>query len=238
MEEPTDRAGLQVVRILTSLVAAGLFLTACTPSPDAPEAAGADGLTEDTAGAPDPTWEPIEIALTLYLVDVDPATSSDADADISTERTEEELMTIAADMAAIWAQAGVVFEPLTIRRISIPAAVLNPIAASLNADRFFDQAGRTFEVPDPGAINGFYLAEAGGVNGFAPRNSRIFFVVDEPTVDDERVSSHEIGHILGLHHVLHDRTMLMFSGTNGTALSESEQYVARYGAQGILDNQR
>ena len=55
---------------------------------------------------------------------------------------------------------------------------------------------------------------------------------------DRRVSSHEVGHILGLHHVLTDSNRLLFSGTNGMALTDEEAAVARYVAQGILDGVR
>jgi predicted Zn-dependent protease len=57
-------------------------------------------------------------------------------------------------------------------------------------------------------------------------------------VHHERVTSHEIGHILGLHHVLDNSDRLMYSGTNGMALSEEEITVARYAAQGLLDGLR
>ena len=99
---------------------------------------------------------------------------------------------------------------------------------------FFDQVNRTFVLEDGRAINGFYVREAFGVNGFAPLGSSVFFVVDEPSVHDERVSSHEIGHIFGLHHDLEDDAQLMFSGTNGTGLSAIEQTVSRYGIQRIF----
>ena len=92
--------------------------------------------------------------------------------------------------------------------------------------------------PPPGIVNGFYVREAAGVNGFAPTGRRIFFVVDEPSVHDERVSSHEVGHIFGLHHDLNNPGRLMFSGTNGTTLRPEEQAVARYIAQGLLDGAR
>jgi hypothetical protein len=87
----------------------------------------------------------------------------------------------------------------------------------------------------PGLINGFYVARAAGVNGFTPTGSTVFFVVDEPSVHDERVSSHEIGHILGLRHAADDAGRLMFSGTNGMTLTGQEEDVARYGAEGLVD---
>jgi hypothetical protein len=58
-------------------------------------------------------------------------------------------------------------------------------------------------------------------------------VIDEPSVFDRRVSSHEVGHMLGLHHVLDDPGRLLYSGTNGMSLTEDEATVARYFARGI-----
>ena len=115
------------------------------------------------------------------------------------------------------------------------------------ASRFIQKDGRAFlvaanqgrfEIPDPGALIGFYVPDAGGANGFAPLALRTFFVSDVSTVHDERVSSHEIGHILGLHHALEDQDRLMFSGTNGMTLTADEIAVARYVAQGLLDGVR
>lgn len=60
---------------------------------------------------------------------------------------------------------------------------------------------------------------------------------DEPSVPDERVSSHEIGHILGLHDVLDDSSRLMLSGTDGTALTAPEIAIARSATIGIHEGQ-
>lgn len=97
---------------------------------------------------------------------------------------------------------------------------------------------REINLPLFAPIVGFYVRDLGGPNGINPANSNTFFVMDTPSVHDERVTSHEIGHILGLHHVLDDAGRLMYSGTNGTALSDEEQAVARYSAKGILDRVR
>ncbi|MDX1521972.1 MAG: hypothetical protein R3264_10125, partial [Anaerolineae bacterium] len=103
---------------------------------------------------------------------------------------------------------------------------------------FFQAAASEIELPEPSLLNGFYAQSIGGPNGITPFGSRTFFVTDQPTVHDERVSSHEIGHILGLHHALDDPNRLMFSGTNGMTLSPEEIAAARYVAQGLLDGVR
>lgn len=157
---------------------------------------------------------------------------------LSSQRTEDGLRVIADNMGEVWAQASVIFDPITVETIAAPTEVLQAIASGLDTTAFFDQAGVTFDIPNPSAVNGFYIRTAGRVNGFAPSRSRVFFVIDEPSVHDERVSSHEVGHIFGLHHQLEDPGTLMFSGTNGTVLTEEEIIVARYSAQGVLDGQR
>jgi len=191
-----------------------------------PIAVAAEGLPRET---------PVTVPLSLYLVHdaTDAAGSS-----LSSQRTEEDLEIISRNMGVVWSQANVVFDPVNIETVQVPPDVLEAIALGLDTTAFFDQVGDTFEIPNASAVNGFYVRTAGQANGFAPIGSRVFFVIDEPSVNDERVSSHEVGHILGLHHQLDDPETLMFSGTNGTILNEDEIVVARYTAQGVLDGVR
>jgi hypothetical protein len=224
-----------------------LTLVACSGSPGAaapgesapPLETGRATTVVDTARTlgSEPEREPITVSLSLYVV-----SDSDADADsgsgLGTQRSAADVEAIVADIAPVWAQADIVFDPVRVLEIEMPADVLAEIATAGGTDAFFTGAGRTFDVPEAGDINGFYVREAAGVNGFTPIGSRVFFVVDEPTVNDRRVSSHEIGHIFGLHHELVDETRLMYSGTNGELLTDIEQAVARYGAQGVADDVR
>ena len=180
-----------------------------------------------------PKREPIIVSLSLYVV-----SDAGGDSGLGTQRSIADVEAIASEIALVWAQADVIFDPVRVLEIETPAGVLGEIAATGGTDAFFAGAGRTFDIPAAGDINGFYVREAAGVNGFTPIASRVFFVVDEPTVNDRRVSSHEIGHIFGLHHELRDQTRLMYSGTNGELLIDIEQTAARYGAEGIANGAR
>jgi Matrixin len=73
------------------------------------------------------------------------------------------------------------------------------------------------------SVNGVYL---GGRTCFVQETAKLKPIeggIDEPL---PRVTSHEIGHALGLPH-RQDRTNLMASGTTGTSLNEAEVAVAR-----------
>ena len=156
-----------------------------------------------------------------------------SDSDLSSTRTVDEVQLIADQIGNIWSQANIIFDPITVQQIEIPTPVLQGILLG-NTDQFFAQVNTTFVVENAQAINGFFVRSAFGVNGFNPQGSNLFFVVDEPSVPDERVSSHELGHVFGLHHDPVDPSQLMFSGTNGTGLSSLEQTVARYTAIGLF----
>lgn len=192
---------------------------------DAAEPADATAAAEPAA----PARDEIVVPLTLHLAVEAGAPTSD----LSSQRTLEGLQVIAEDMREIWAQAGVVLDPVNVHQIEMPTQVLQGILLG-NTSQFFTQVNSTFFPESSQAINGFYVRSAFGVNGFTPQGSNLFFVVDEPSVPDERVSSHEVGHIFGLHHDLEDPTQLMFSGTDGTGLSELEQQVSRYVAVGLF----
>lgn len=215
---------------------AGLVLGGCgTVSTVSNSAGSTTSSTTSSSAAPIALDEgvprdPIVIPLTLYrLLD---------GGELGTVRTADGISLIGERVNEIWAQANIAFDPLLVRDIEVSSDLLAPIVATGNIDPFIDGLRTSVNAPDPGVFNGFYLSAAFGVNGFAPTGTRTFFVVDEPTVHDERVSSHEIGHLLGLHHDADDPDQLMFSGTNGTTLDGVEQAVSRYIAQGVLSGQR
>jgi len=173
--------------------------------------------------------EIISLSISLFLLMDD---KENPDPEISTHRTEADLREILEGMNEIWRQAGIRLELDTVESVEVPEAMLRGMQAG-DLRPFFSAMGRGIALPEPSTINGFYLRRVGGPNGINRFRSRTFFVIDEPSVFDRRVSSHEVGHMLGLHHVLDDPGRLLFSGSNGMALTEDEATVARYFAQGI-----
>lgn len=178
--------------------------------------------------------ETIVVDISLYLLVDDLDTPITA---ISSRRSEGDLREILDGINEIWRQADIRFDPKFVGSVEVPEAVLRRLVQG-DLQTFLTKIGNSLSVPQPSTVNGFYVRNIGGPNGINPFRSRTFFVIDEPSVHDRRVSSHEIGHIFGLHHVLTDSDRLLFSGTNGMALTEDEATVARYVAQGILDGVR
>lgn len=201
-----------------------LLLTACAPS----------GATTAQGDLPS-TVEPIVLSLSLYIVD---ELGSRSDSHLSSQRDVAEVQQIAEQIQAIWDQAGVELDVTTITRVEASTEVLSELSTGETGGFLNDLFNRTIPVAGAGAVNGFYVGSLDSINGIAPFGSRVFLVTDEPTVHDERVSSHEIGHILGLHHTTDHSDRLMFSGTNGIELTDDEIQAARYAAQGVADGLR
>jgi hypothetical protein len=195
-----------------------LLLAACSPVVSAVQQGDA---------APSAT---VEMSVSLYVVH----SSDGPESEPSSQRTVAGLTEVFSRMQAIWEPAGINLTLASSAVITAPGSVLQDLSAG-STSSFFDLASAgAIAVPDPGTILGFYVKEIGTVNGLTPQGTRVFFVADDPSVHDERVSSHEIGHILGLSHTLNDAGRLMYSGTNGMDITEEESIVARYGAIAIL----
>lgn len=181
-----------------------------------------------------PSQDRITISISMYLLvdDID-----NPNPDISTDRTMGELRDILDKMNDIWSQADIELELNYVGYVAVPEAILEDIIEAQFESFFQGVVDGIIDIPDVSQLNGFYAKRIGGPNGVT-LNSQIYFVDDNPSVHDERVSSHEVGHMLGLHHDLIDSSHLMYSGTNGITLSEEEIFVTRYFAKGFLSGLR
>lgn len=208
-------------------VPAAALPTALAAEPNAPTSPPATTAAIAASTAVPEARSQITIPMVVYILD-------DLNETESSLRTVAEVAEIYERVNTIWGQADVILDVLTIERVSVPTELLQGLTQR-DFFTFFSAVNQgDVALPEFAPIVGFYVKELGGPNGINPSNSNTFFVMDEPSVFDERVTSHEVGHILGLHHELDDAGRLMFSGTNGIELTEEEQAVARYSAAGLL----
>ena len=213
-----------------------LLLAACVPVTNG--ASAEVGLiqlvpvAQDTPSAParEPTLAEIVLPVVVYIID-------DEEDELSSARTAEEFEEIYDKANQIWGQANIRLTLEQVARLAVPQEIAEAVNLG-NYRPFFQHANGVIDPPSAGLIYAFYTQSIGGPNGIAPFGARAFFVMDTPSVHDERVTSHEIGHILGLHHTLEDNERLMYPGTNGMTLTEEEIVVARYVAMGMLANLR
>ena len=181
--------------------------------------------------APEPTadtTEVITLPVSIYILDDDTGA-------LSSGRTLNEIQGIFDNVDWIWRQAHISFDVKTIQRLTLPTVYLRAIALGNFEPLFGATQGDVF-IPEPSLLNAFYAQYIGGPNGIALSNANMFFITDNPSVYHERVTSHEIGHLLGLHHTLSDTNRLMYQGTNGMNLNEDEIRIARATARHLLDN--
>lgn len=170
----------------------------------------------------------IVLPISVYILD-------DEDGDLSSTRTADQLSDVFEKVNRIWTQAGIKIDVQQISRLVLPSSYLENIAKG-NYKPFLNGFNQEFSVPEPSLLDAFYAKRIGGVNGRAIFLLRMFFVTDYPSVHHERVTSHEIGHILGLSHAIYDRGRLMYSGTNGTTLTKDEIEIARQHAVLLLES--
>ncbi len=173
----------------------------------------------------------LSVPITMFILVDDIDTP---DSRIASQREADEVREILSGMNEIWDQAGITLVESNIERIVVPAAVLIDVLLG-DVARFFALQSGPFSVARSNSIVGVYVNGISTANGFAPQGSDSYFVADRPSVYDRRVSSHEVGHILGLQHTLVDPGRLMFSGTNGMKLAPDEIDVARKNARVLID---
>lgn len=226
---PKSRRARRWLSLMAAVIAlAAIACGSASVAPSDPEVILGNG------SGPQSDRAEIVLGISLYMLVDDEALPS---VSISSDRDVEELRLVLEGMNDIWSQAGIRLEARFIGPGVMPVRTLREIARG-DVTAFYTADGGHATLREPSLINGFYARQIGFVNGFAPSDTRSFFVTDNPSVHDRRVSSHELGHVLGLHHVLDDPRRLMFSGTNGMTLTEEEAIVARHAAAGILSGAR
>ena len=153
---------------------------------------------------------------------------------IQTTLTEKDIARILRKVNGVWAQAGVQFYPESlvreeaIHQESYAQDGTLPRSALLRLRPAESKAAGMFHVyyVKEMSVNGIYLGEAIFVKDTASLR-KVEGGIDEPL---PRVTSHELGHALGLPH-RQDTTNLLASGTTGTWLNEAEIKEARATAQ-------
>jgi hypothetical protein len=154
---------------------------------------------------------------------------------VGTTLHEKDVARIISKANRIWHQAGIV---LDVTAVTKPAAVSDTMLPDAPLASGSVRVLRPKETRTEGTLHIFFVRSM-DVNGiytgrdgiFVQQEARLREVeggIDEPL---PRITSHEIGHALGLRH-RQDRTNLMASGTTGTLLNEEEIATARAVAKG------
>lgn len=211
-----------------ALVVVAIGLAACGGNED----------TTPSQNAVEASLEQITVGISMYLLVDD---LEDPNPAVSSVRTEAELIAILERMNQIWGQANVRLELAKVDTLVVDREVLKEVGTG-NIKAFFDRLGESIPFDETGSqtslISGFYTRRIGGPNGITPLGSRWYMVMDQPSVFDHRVSSHEVGHILGLQHTLNDPGRLLYPGTNGMSLTPEEITRTRHVAMELLKAQR
>jgi hypothetical protein len=222
--------------VVASLVALATASCGGSSDADSPVAATSEAsivadAQPSSETAPQGVDEQVPLVLEVYIVD-------GANGDLSSRRTASEVAEIMDDVADIWAEAGVIVAVETVERLDVSDESLTALARTQLGPFFADVSASGAAGSRAGVISAFFVRGIGGPNGIAPSGTRSIIVVDNPSVHDERVTAHEIGHVLALHHTLDDSERLLFPGTNGMTLTAEELFVANYAARGYAEGAR
>ena len=162
----------------------------------------------------------IVIPVSVHLVD-------DNSYHYTTDRNFMNILELFEEANQIWEQGQIEFIIEDIDTIEIDSNEFNSVFSG-NIETLIEK--NDF---DSCMING-YFAKYFNANGVAFPPQGIFVIADLTTVNDYRTTAHELGHLLGLHHV-DGRGNLMFKGANGEVLNQEEINIARKNAMRVYE---
>lgn len=150
---------------------------------------------------------------------------------LQTTLTESDIRRVLKKVNSIWAQAGIAFAAESIRQEAAQAQIVSE-------ENLPEHWLSNWVPPETRASNAFNIYYVRRMQANGIWTGGVVFVKDTASLKEvpggideplPRVTSHELGHALGLPH-RQDLTNLMASGTTGTALSREEIQRARANA--------
>ena len=145
----------------------------------------------------------------------------------TSSRNEENIFSLLEKSNRIWNQANIYFQ---LEEIVITNVDFRTISNVINGNGFEISTNKNFA---DDKINLFLVQNLNNINGLALGNINSVFVSDYTTVNDFRTTAHELGHILGLNHVI-PQNRLLARGKNGEILVSEEIFIARRNAVNLF----
>jgi len=145
----------------------------------------------------------------------------------TSSRNEENIVSLLEKSNRIWNQANIYFQ---IEEIVVTNVDFETISNVINGNGFEISTNKNFA---DDKVNLFLVQNLNNINGLALGNINSIFVSDHTTVNDFRTTAHELGHILGLNHVI-PQNRLLARGKNGEILLSEEIFIARRNAVNLF----